>query len=143
MQFRRQRPEEVGVNLTPLIDVVFLLLIFFMVTTTFTRETQLKVDLPQAASGEPVEQDLQVIELTISAAGEVAVNEQVLANPSLDNLKRALQRESAGNTELPLVITADGQAPHQAVVTAMDAAGQLGFSRLRLTTSEMQSDGQP
>lgn len=143
MQFRRQRPEEVGVNLTPLIDVVFLLLIFFMVTTTFTRETQLKVDLPQAASGEPVEQDLQVIELTISAAGEVAVNEQVLANPSLDNLKRALQRESAGNTELPLVITADGQAPHQAVVNAMDAAGQLGFSRLRLTTSEMQSDGQP
>ena len=137
MNFRRQRTEEVSVNLTPLIDVVFLLLIFFMVSTTFTRETQLKLDLPQAASGERVEnRNIQQLELTISA-GEMALNEKALLNSNLSNLKAALQKESGGDNMLPVVITADAQTPHQYVITAMDAAGQLGFSRLRLTTSEI------
>ncbi|PKM05361.1 MAG: biopolymer transporter ExbD [Gammaproteobacteria bacterium HGW-Gammaproteobacteria-6] len=139
MNFRRQRQEEASVNLTPLIDVVFLLLIFFMVSTTFTRETQLKLDLPQAASGEPVEIQEQQIELTISASGEVAINDKALLAPSLDTLKAALQRESGGDNNLPLIITADAQTPHQSVIMAMDAAGQLGFSRLRLTTSEVEA----
>ena len=139
MNFRRQRQEEASVNLTPLIDVVFLLLIFFMVSTTFTRETQLKLDLPQAASGEPVEIQEQQIELTISASGEVAINDKALLAPSLDTLKAALQRESGGDNNLPLIITADAQTPHQSVIMAMDAAGQLGFSRLRLTTSELEA----
>lgn len=142
MNFRRTRSEEVSVNLTPLIDVVFLLLIFFMVSTTFTRETQLKVDLPQAASGDPAQStDVQQIELTISATGEVAINDKALIAPSLSTIKAALQRESAGDTNLPVVITADAQTSHQSVITAMDAAGQLGFSRLRLTTSEMEPEG--
>lgn len=142
MNFRRTRSEEVSVNLTPLIDVVFLLLIFFMVSTTFTRETQLKVDLPQAASGDPAEtRDIQQIELTISATGEVAINDKALIAPSLNTIKAALQRESAGDISLPVVITADAQTSHQSVITAMDAAGQLGFSRLRLTTSEMEPEG--
>lgn len=139
MNFRRTRPEEISVNLTPLIDVVFLLLIFFMVSTTFTRETQLELDLPEAASGNPVESRNQQIELTISAAGEVAINDKALLAPGLDTIKSALQRESGGDTSLPVVITADGQASHQSVITVMDAAGQLGFSRLRLTTSEMEA----
>jgi len=139
VNFRRQRQEEASVNLTPLIDVVFLLLIFFMVSTTFTRETQLKLDLPQAASGEPVEIQEQQIELTISASGEVAINDKALLAPSLDTLKAALQRESGGDNNLPLIITADAQTPHQSVIMAMDAAGQLGFSRLRLTTSEVEA----
>ncbi|WP_150303957.1 ExbD/TolR family protein [Pseudomonas saliphila] len=139
MNFRRTRPEEISVNLTPLIDVVFLLLIFFMVSTTFTRETQLELDLPEAASGNPVESRNQQIELTISAAGEVAINDKALLAPGLDTIKSALQRESGGDTSLPVVITADGQASHQSVITVMDAAGQLGFSRLRLTTSELEA----
>ncbi|MEH6389860.1 MULTISPECIES: biopolymer transporter ExbD [Pseudomonas] len=143
MNFRRTRPEEISVNLTPLIDVVFLLLIFFMVSTTFTRETQLELDLPEAASGNPVESRAQQIELTISATGEVAINDKTLLAPGLDTIKGALQRESAGDTSLPVVITADGKASHQSVITVMDAAGQLGFSRLRLTTSELEAgDGQ-
>lgn len=138
MNFRRKKPDEASVNLTPLIDVVFLLLIFFMVSTTFTRETQLKLDLPQAASGEQVDStDMQQIELIISATGDIAINQKALAEPSLVTLKTALQRESAGNNGLPLIITADAQTPHQSVIMAMDAAGQLGFTRLRLTTSEM------
>lgn len=140
MIFRRKKTDEASVNLTPLIDVVFLLLIFFMVSTTFTRETQMKLDLPQAASGEQVDSaEAQQIELIISASGDIAINQKALAAPSVDTLKTALQRESAGNTNLPLIITADAQTPHQAVIMAMDAAGQLGFSRLRLTTSEMEA----
>lgn len=120
--------------------MVFLLLIFFMVSTTFTRETQLKLDLPQAASGEQIDSsDAQQIELIISASGDIAVNGMALAATSLDSLKTALQRESAGDNSLPLIITADAQTPHQAVILAMDAAGQLGFSRLRLTTSELEA----
>lgn len=143
MNFRRTRPEEISVNLTPLIDVVFLLLIFFMVSTTFTRETQLELDLPEAASGNPVETRAQQIEVTISATGEVAINDKTLLAPGLDSIKSALQRESGGDTQLPVVITADGNASHQSVITAMDAAGQLGFRRLRLTTSELGAgDGQ-
>lgn len=142
MNFRRQKLEEAGVNLTPLIDVVFLLLIFFMVSTTFTRETQLKIDLPQASSGETVESaPAQQIEVTISATGETAINDKVLIDPSLERLKTSLERESAGNNTLPVIITADAQTPHQSVITAMDAAGQLGFSRLRLTTSQMEAGG--
>lgn len=140
MNFRRQRQEEASVNLTPLIDVVFLLLIFFMVSTTFTRETQLKLDLPEAVSGEQVEdRDMQQIELTISASGEIAINDRALATPGVDTLKTALQRESAGDLSLPLIITADAQTPHQSVIMAMDAAGQLGFTRLRLTTMQAEA----
>ena len=141
MNFRRRTRAETDINLTPLIDVVFLLLIFFMVSTTFTRETQLKVDLPESASGEHANETLEQIEVLISAAGEVAINGNTLINPSLETLKAALARESAGNTRLPVVITADAQTPHQSVITAMDAAGQQGFTRLRLTTNEMESPG--
>jgi biopolymer transport protein ExbD len=143
VNFRRTRPEEVSVNLTPLIDVVFLLLIFFMVSTTFTRETQLRVELPQAASGEPAEaQEVQQIEVVISATGDVAINGRALLAPNLLSLRAALERESGGDNTLPVIITADAQTPHQAVIMAMDAAGQLGFSRLRLTTSQLEADGQ-
>ena len=87
MNFRRQKIEEVSVNLTPLIDVVFLLLIFFMVSTTFTRETQLKLDLPEAVSGERVEdRTVKQLELTINAAGEMALNERTLISSDLKTL---------------------------------------------------------
>lgn len=138
MNFRRRTRVDTDINLTPLIDVVFLLLIFFMVSTTFTRETQLKVDLPESASGEHAESSQQHIELLISAAGEVAINGKTLIRPDLETLKAALARESSGDNSLPVVITADANTPHQTVITAMDAAGQQGFTRLRLTTNEMQ-----
>ena len=139
MNFRRRTRAETDINLTPLIDVVFLLLIFFMVSTTFTRETQLKVDLPESASGEQANETAEQIEVLISAAGEVAINGNTLINPSLETLKAALARESNGDTRLPVVITADAQTPHQSVITAMDAAGQQGFTRLRLTTNELET----
>lgn len=141
MNFRRKRREAVDVNLTPLIDVVFLLLIFFMVSTTFTRETQLQLELPEAASGDPVDRNQQAqIEVFISASGEIMINDKTLAVTNLDNIKSALLRESGGDRDLPLIITADGQASHQSVISVMDAAGQQGFTRLRLTTNELQTE---
>ena len=133
MKFKRQSIEEVNVNLTPLIDVVFLLLIFFMVSTTFTKETHLKIDLPKA-EGEVSEEAPLVIDITISADGSYSINEQSLVNGQLGTIKRAIQKVARNQDNLPVVITADAQAPHQAVVTAMDAAGQLGFVELSITT---------
>lgn len=140
MKFRRKPRENVEINLASLIDVVFILLLFFVVTTTFTRETQLKVDLPEAASGTPPEQtELKQVEILIAADGTFSVNGQQLMESNLDNLMAALQKESSGDNSLPLIISADAQTHHQAVVTAMDAAGKLGFSHLRLTTVEAQA----
>ena len=135
MKFRRQRQDEVGVNLTPLIDVVFLLLIFFMVSTTFTRETQLSIDLPEA-SGQPQEETDQRIEILIDEGGSYRVNGQSLVDARLRTLQAAIYKISAGDTTLPMIITADAQATHESVVRAMDAAGQMGFVHLSITTRQ-------
>jgi len=141
VKFRRRKAREnIDINLVSLIDVVFILLLFFIVTTTFTRETQLRVDLPQAITGTPeTDTDLKHLDITISADGIFSLNNQLLPKNDLPTLIDALQRESAGDTSLPLSISADGKTPHQAVITAMDAAGKLGFSHLRMTTVEAAS----
>ncbi|MBX8602551.1 biopolymer transporter ExbD [Pseudomonas cichorii] len=138
MKFRRRKPREnIDINLVSLIDVVFILLLFFIVTTTFTRETQLRVDLPQAVTGTPdTEANLKHLDIAINADGLFSLNNQLLPKNDLATLIEALQRESAGDTSLLLSISADGKTPHQSVITAMDAAGKLGFSHLRMTTVE-------
>jgi len=133
MKFARRKREDVEVNLTPLIDVVFLLLIFFMVSTTFTKETRIAITLPQATGDAAQIVDKQ-IEITITRSGEFAVNEVALVNDKLTTLKRAIEKISEGDTSIPLIISADSATPHQSVVTAMDAAGQLGFIHLSITT---------
>jgi len=138
LKFRRQRREEVGVNLTPLIDVVFLLLIFFMVSTTFTRETQLNIDLPEATGKLAETAELQV-EILIGEDGTYRVNGQRLVDTQMRTLQAAIYKISAGDTTLPLIITADAQAAHQSVVRAMDAAGQMGFVHLSITTRQPNS----
>lgn len=138
MKFRRNRQREnVDINLASLIDVVFVLLLFFVVTTTFTRETQLRVELPEATTAEqpPADQG-KLVEVTISADGVYSVNNHLLPKSDLASLTEAIERESGGDNTLPLAISADGKTPHQAVITAMDAAGKLGFSHLRMTTVE-------
>ena len=139
MKFRRQRADEVNVNLTPLIDVVFLLLIFFMVSTSFTKETHLTIDLPEA-SGEALAAQPGQIEILISESGGYTINSQQLVDERLGTLKSAIRQISAGDTSLPMVITADAQSPHQAVVRAMDAAGQMGFVHLSITTRQPREE---
>ncbi|VVN45919.1 hypothetical protein PS662_05845 [Pseudomonas fluorescens] len=137
MKFRRKPRETVDINLASLIDVVFILLLFFVVTTTFTRETQLRVELPEAVSGSPAEdQQVKHLDVAINAEGAFSVNDKVLPKNDLTTLMDALQKESNGDTNLPLSISADGKTQHQSVIIAMDAAGKLGFSHLRMTTVE-------
>ncbi len=136
MKFARRARQDVEVNLTPLIDVVFLLLIFFMVSTTFTRETRLAIDLPEA-SGDPARVVEKQIEVSISRNGEFAINDVALLNNDLDTLKAAIRKISPDDSTIPMIITADAATPHQSVVTAMDAAGQLGFTHLSITTKNM------
>ena len=135
MKFRRHTREEVGINLTPLIDVVFLLLIFFMVSTTFTRETQLSIDLPEA-QGQPSQAIEKPIEILIDESGSYRVNGQVLVDSQMRTLQAAIYRLSAGDTALPMSIVADAQAAHEDVVKAMDAAGQMGYVHLTITTRQ-------
>ena len=135
MKFRRQRLEDVSINLTPLIDVVFLLLIFFMVSTTFNRETQLSIDLPEA-SGAAREVDREEIEILIDETGQYRINGQGLVDNRMRTLQAAIYKLSAGDTTLPMIITADAQAAHEDVVRAMDAAGQMGFVHLSITTRQ-------
>jgi biopolymer transport protein ExbD len=141
VKFRRKRQDNVEIGLAPLIDVVFILLLFFVVTTTFTRETQLQVDLPEAVSGTPPQaSELKPLEVVIGADGSFSVNGKALVKNDLNSLMTSLQRESEGDSSLPLTISADSKTPHQAVITAMDAAGKLGFAHLRITTVEAQAE---
>lgn len=135
MNFPRPQSEEISINLTPLIDVVFLLLIFFMVSTTFTKETQLKVDLPQATTDQVAQVDM--LEIIIKADGSFAINDKALVNAQPKTLRAAVLKESGGDLTTPLKISADASTPHQAVITAMDVAANLGFSQLSLTTREI------
>lgn len=138
MKFIRQPVEEAAVNLTPLIDVVFLLLIFFMVSTTFTKERELTIDLPEAVGESPTEDPLQ-IEIIVSADGEYAVNGKRLVNRELTTLRKAIIEVSDGNTDLPLIISADKDTPYQSVISVMDVAGQIGFTKQSLPIKTMSN----
>lgn len=137
MKFARRGRHEASVELTPLIDVVFLLLIFFMVSTTFIRETQLKIDLPEAA-GELQEVEEDLIEITVDRLGDYAVNDRLLADNDIGTLVRALEslREAGSVSGSRIIITADANASHQSVVRAMDAAGKVGLTHISITTQQ-------
>ena len=138
MKFPRSAKPDSGINLTPLIDVVFLLLIFFMVTTTFSRETRMLITLPEADGEALVSQQQVVLELVVSRDGSYSVNGQNLINGDIKTIMAALKEASEGNKDIPLMITADAQSTHQAVITAMDAAGRLGFESLNIATQQPQ-----
>jgi len=132
MKFRKKEIEQVDINITPLIDIVFILLIFFMVSTTFKQEFEVGLELPEASS-KSILQD-KSIEITISASGEFFVNRKQLVNTQVITIKRALETVAGDARHLPIVISADATATHQSVIAAMDAARQLGFSKLNFST---------
>jgi biopolymer transport protein ExbD len=127
----RIQPE---VNLTSLIDVVFLLLIFFMVSTSFVKQSQVSIRLPEAESTAVVEEVPEQIDIMITATGIYLVNGRELINNRAETIRNALQKVSAGRNDLPLTISADANAKHQDVVTAMDVAARLGFTRIGIAT---------
>ena len=134
MNLSPRRHEEPEINLTPLIDVVFLLLIFFMVSTTFVRSADLQVSLPEAAL-EPTRAAEQPLELTITRQGSFALDGESLVNAQMDTVRLALEQARAVREDISLVIRADAQTPHQAVVTALEAAGKAGISQVGIATT--------
>ena len=128
---QRTQPE---VNLTSLIDVVLLLLIFFMVSTSFVKQSQITIRLPEAESTAIVEEVPEQIDIMITASGTYLVNGRELINNRAETIRNALQKVSGSNNNLPLTISADANAKHQDVVTAMDVAARLGFSRISIAT---------
>ena len=138
MNLRTPRREEPDLNLIPLIDVVFMLLIFFMVTTTFNRDSGLEIQLP-TADAEQTETKAETIEITIDEEGRYYVNQQALINTQLDTLKRAIEQTAGEHRDVPFIINADAKTPHQAVVSAMEAAAQLGFVRITFATQQPQA----
>ncbi|MDH5436693.1 MAG: biopolymer transporter ExbD [Gammaproteobacteria bacterium] len=130
---RKEREPEV--NLTSLIDVVFLLLIFFMVSTTFTRESDITIDLPQS-SNKQMTDDIKPLELVIDQRGLYFINDKKVTSSSADMLKRALKKVTGDMKDPRLVIRADGKAPHQSVITAMDAARQMGIVKITFATRQ-------
>ena len=127
----RIQPE---VNLTSLIDVVFLLLIFFMVSTSFVKQSQISIRLPAADSTPVPQEPVEQIDIMITEGGTYYVNGRELVNSRPETLRNALQKVSGGNSDLPLIISADANARHQSVVTAMDVAGRMGFTKVSIAT---------
>jgi len=139
MKFRRQERAEEGVNLTPLIDVVFLLLIFFMVSTTFTKESHLTVNLPEA-DGQPLTTEVEQLDVVVDAQGGYIVNGKRLINTSIDTLRAAIDAIASDNTDIPFVITGDANASYQSIVSVMDLAGKMGFVNLSMATKTPSED---
>ena len=140
MKFRRgAQQNELAINITPLIDVVFLLLIFFMVTTSFNRENWMQVNLPQANAQTP-EAPAARIDVVVDRDGNYLVNGATLANNRITTLIAALEREGNGDDSLLVVLTADENARHQAVVTAMEGIGRAGFASLQIATRDIVQD---
>ena len=126
--------DEPEVNLTPLIDVVFLLLIFFMVSTTFEHQSRIQVELPEA-SAEPTTPDDESLEIIVDAQGRYFIGDEQVVNTRLKTLKGAISKVIGDRTDMPVVVRADANSPHQSVVTVLDAASQLGLTRISLATT--------
>lgn len=133
MNLKPRHREDPEINLISMIDVLLVLLIFFMVSTTFNQEGRVKVQLPQSSDTPVPRSTHEPLVITVTAEGTYRVNERTLINASPDTLRTALMKE-AGTDRGPITIRADARSTHQAVVTAMDVAGHLGFSQLNIAT---------
>ena len=150
MKFKEKESgdDDLQINLTPLIDIVFLLLIFFMVTTTFTRESQLRIQLPEAQAEDVKVEKVEQLEIEISALGVYAVKgpddeaAREVINPSAEALKRALDKSAdvENREELVVIVRADRKTPHEAVIRALSVARQSGLTRITFAT-QVEPDG--
>ncbi len=136
MNFRRGRTrEEPEINLIPMIDVLLVILIFLMITTTYNRYAGLHINLPE---GVPTEQSTpqssNVIRVSIEASGQTFVDQQLIGSPGMSSIAEALLLAARGQTDVPVVISADRQATHGSVVMVMEAAQKEGFHHLTVLT---------
>lgn len=132
MNLRSHSRDEPEINLTSLIDVVLLLLVFFMVSTSFVREAEISLRLPEANAEPPATAVAEVLEITITETGSYLVNGRPLVNNERRTLRAAIERLVGDKRAMPVFVRADAHATHQSVVTAMDVAGRLGFVDIQI-----------
>lgn len=136
MNIQPDNQEDPEINLTPLIDVVFLLLIFFMVSTTFEHQSRIQIELPEATAEASKPED-ESLEILIDAQGRYFLGDQQVVNTELKTLKGAIRKAVGEREAMPVIIRADARTPHQAVVRALDATSQLGLVHISLATSRI------
>jgi biopolymer transport protein ExbD len=144
MNFRHKKREKLDITLISMIDVLFVLLLFFMVSTTFNRHMEVNIKLPEA-DGAVVEQHPKMVTLTIDADGTYYLNgddglPHKLVNQSIDTLKQELRKLAEHSGQIPFIIDADGKTPHQAVITALTIAGQVGFSHITFAYQQSKTE---
>jgi biopolymer transport protein ExbD len=142
MKFQRRKKEKLDISITSMIDVVFLLLIFFMVTTTFQRHTQVKIKLPEA-NGAEAETLSKNVTLTVDTKGDFYLADaegesRKLPDQRRETLIRELSKFNGQTKNNPFIINADGRTPHQSVMTVLDVAGQVGFNQITFAAQEPQ-----
>ena len=137
-----RREDDFEINVISLIDVMLTLLMFFVLTTTFVQHARMKVTLPQASSTEETEQR-EALTIMIDREGRYYIDNNEVLNPSIESLSEAIERVAAGDHDRPVMLRADAMTPHQSVVTAMDALGRLGFTRLSIATTPTQASKNP
>lgn len=142
MKLRTREREEPTVDLTSLIDVVFLLLIFFMVSTNFERQAVLKVDLPEASAVEAPVEVPDRLELVIDPTGRMFLNDQQLIDDQRSTMIAAFRQAAGEQRDVPLLLRADRMTPHHYVVMAMDVAAELGFTNLSIATDRTAESGE-
>lgn len=130
--FRQDDTPEI--NLIPLIDVLLCLLIFFVVTTTFDARSVLKLELPRA-DGNPAEAQSKALSVLVNAQGRYFVGDREVLRTDVESLKQSLRDVAGDDRDRPVLLRADARTPHQAVVIALDALGQLGFRRVAIATA--------
>ena len=140
MQLRAKKSEDPEISLTSLIDVVFLLLIFFMVSTTFEQQAVLKVDLPEASNVTLPENQPDSFELVIDPKGQYYLNDRQLMDGRPSTLRAAFEEAAGDKRDIPIILRADAETPHHFVVTAMDVTAQLGFTRLSIATERVAEE---
>ena len=135
MRIRDHRAfDEPDINLVPLIDVILVLIIFFVVTTTFDARSMLKLELPQA-TGEPATSDTRALVVLVNADGRYFVQDREVLRTDIDSLRSVIAEVAGDERERPVLLRADARTPHQAVVTALDAVAQLGFTHVSIATA--------
>jgi biopolymer transport protein ExbD len=143
MNLKPRTHEEPEINVVSLIDVVLLLVVFFMLSSRFTEEGRLRVHLPQASAVPMERATSEPLVVTVTQQGSYRVNERELINSSQDTLRAALLKEAGNNRNQRVTVRADARATHQSVITAMDVLGRLGFSEINIATVKEEPAGKP
>jgi biopolymer transport protein ExbD len=143
MNLKPRRNEEPEINLVSLIDVVLMLVVFFMLSSQFVDEGRVRIRLPQALGAPGVKQQAEPLVVAVTQAGSYRLNGKDLINSSPETLRAALVKEAGSDRSQRVTVRADGRATHQSVITAMDVLGRLGFTEINIATVKEEPAGQP